>query len=56
MYIILILVCENLSRIAVKVLLSFLWGPKHSEYAAVAFSASVTSWYLRNGMQNFTRQ
>ena len=40
MYIILRLVCENSSRIAVK--MSFLWGPKHGVYAAVSFLAKVT--------------
>ena len=35
MYIILRLVCENFSRIAVKI--TYLWGPKHGVYAAVSF-------------------
>ena len=52
MYIILRLVCENLSRIAVKI--SFLWGPKYGVYAAAYFSFNVTSRYLRDNMQNFT--
>ena len=46
MSIILKLICEKLSSIAVKI--SFIRGDKHV-YAA----ASVTSWYLRNDMQNF---
>ena len=46
------LVCENFRRTAVKI--SFLWGPKHDIYAAVPFSANVTSWYSRNDMQIFT--
>ena len=52
MYIIWRLICEILSRIAV--IMSFLWGPKDCVYAAVSFATSVTSWYLRNNMQNFT--
>ena len=51
MYIILRLVCENLSRKAVKI--SFLWGTKHGVYAAVSFSANVTSWCSRNDTQIF---
>ena len=41
-----------MSGIAVKI--SFLWCRKHCVYAAVSFAAIVTSWYLRNVMQNFT--
>ena len=41
MYIILRLVCENFSRINVKI--SSLWDPKHGVYAAASFSANVTS-------------
>ena len=41
MHIILRLVRENFSRIAVKI--SFLWGPKHGVYATASFSANVTS-------------
>ena len=52
MYIILRLICEILSRIAVKI--SFLWGRKHGVYAASSFAASITPWYLHNDMQNFT--
>ena len=52
MHITLRLICESLSRIAVK--LSFLWCFKHCVYAAVSFAAIVRSWYLRNLMQNFT--
>ena len=52
MHIILRLICESLSRIAVKI--SYLWCRKHCVYAAVSFATIVTSWYLRNVMQNFT--
>ena len=52
MAIILRLICENLSRIAVKI--SFLQGREHCVYAEVSFAASVTSWYLRNDKQAFT--
>ena len=52
MVIILRLICENLSRIAVKI--SFLWGREHGLYAEASFAASVSSQYLRNNMQNFT--
>ena len=52
MHIILRLVCEKLSWIAVKI--SFLWGPKHGVYAASYFSAIVTSWYLHKDTQNYT--
>ena len=52
MRIILRLICEILSRIAVKI--SFLWGHKHCVYAAASFAATDTSWYLRNDMQNCT--
>ena len=52
MAIILRLICENLSCIAVKV--SFLWSCEQCVYAEALFTASVTSWYLRNDMQNFT--
>ena len=45
MYFILRLMCEILSRKAVK---RFLWGLKHDNYAAVSFAASVTLYYLRN--------
>ena len=52
MAIILRLICENLSRKAVKI--SFLWGCENSAYAEASFAAIVTSRYLRNDMQNFT--
>ena len=52
MLIILRLVCEIFSRIAVKI--SFLWCPKHGVYAAPSFSANVMSWCWRNDTQNFT--
>ena len=52
MAIILRLICENLSRIAVSI--SFLWGCEHTAYAKASFVAIVTSRYLRNNMQNFT--
>ena len=52
MHIISRLICEILSRIAVKI--SFLWGRKHCVYAAVSFAAIVASSYLRNDMQNCT--
>ena len=52
MAIILRLICENLSSIAVKI--SFLWGRIHGVYAEASFTASDTSLYLRNDMQNFT--
>ena len=52
MYIIWRLVCENLSRITIKI--SFLWGPKHGVYAAASFSTNVTSWCSRNGTKLFT--
>ena len=52
MTIILRLICENLSCIAVKI--SFLWGREHFVYAEAAFATSFTSRYLRNDMQNFT--
>ena len=51
MYITLGFICESLSRIAVKII--FYWYCKHVVYAAVSFAAIVTSWYLRNVMQNF---
>ena len=50
MVIILRLICEKLSCIAVKI--SFLWGCE--QCAEASFAASVTSRYLRNDMQNFT--
>ena len=50
MAIILRLMCENLSSIAVKI--SFLWGREHGVYAEASFVASVT--YLGNNVQNFT--
>ena len=52
MDIILRLICENLSSIAIKK--SFLWNCEHCVYAEASFAASVTSRYLRNDMQNFT--
>ena len=52
MYIILRLVCENFSRIAVKI--SFLWGLKNDVYAAASFSANVTSWCSHSDTQIFT--
>ena len=51
MAIILRIICENLSTIAV--LISFLWGREHGVYAEASFAATVTSRYLRNDMQNF---
>ena len=48
MAIILRLICENLSCIAVKI--SFMWGCEHCVYAEVLFAASVTSQYLRKDM------
>ena len=35
--------------------ISFLWGHEHDVYATASFAVSVTSWYLRNGMQTFIR-
>ena len=52
MAIILRLICEKLSSIAVKI--SILWGCEHCVYAETSFAASVTSRYLCNDMQNFT--
>ena len=52
MVIILRLICENLSCMAVKI--SYLWGCEHCVYAEVSFAASATSRYQRNDMQNFT--
>ena len=43
MAIILRLICENLSCMAVKI--NFLWGCEHCVYAEVSFAASVTSRY-----------
>ena len=54
MAIIIRLICENLSRIAVKI--SFLWGCEHCVYTEAVFAASVTLRYLRNDMQNFTSE
>ena len=51
MYINLRLICENLSRIAVKLI--FLWGCEHGVYATASFAANVTSWFLRNSMHSF---
>ena len=51
MDIVLRLVCEILSRIAVKI--SFLWVSTHSVYAEASFSANVTSWCSRNDTQIF---
>ena len=51
MAIILRLICENLSSIVVKI--SFLWGREHGVYAETWFAANVTSWYVRNDLQNF---
>ena len=42
MYIILGLIYEILSRIAVKI--SFLWGRKRGVYAVASFEASLTSY------------
>ena len=42
MHITLRFICENFTRISVKI--SVLWGPKYGEYAASSVSASVTSW------------
>ena len=52
MAIILRLILENLSSIAVKI--SFLCGCEHCVYAEASFAAIVTSRYLRTDMQNFT--
>ena len=52
MYIILRLVCETFSRIAVTI--SFILGHKHGVYAAASFAANVTSWCSRNDKKNFT--
>ena len=52
MHIILRLVCEKLSGIAVKI--GFLWGRILCVYAAASFAAIVTSSYLRNDIYNFT--
>ena len=52
MAIILRLICENLSSVAVKI--SFLWGCEHCVYAEVSFAASVSLRYLRDDMQNLT--
>ena len=52
MYIILRLICEILSKIAVKI--SFLRGRKHGVHAAASFAQPVTLLYLRIDMQNFT--
>ena len=52
MSIILRLICENLSCIAVKI--SFLLGREHSVYAEASFAASVVSRNSRNDMQDFT--
>ena len=52
MAIILRLICEKLSSIAVKI--SFLWRCEHCLYPEAPFAASDTSRYLRNDMQNFT--
>ena len=52
MAIILRLICENLSSIAVKI--SFLWGREHCVYAETSFAASVSSRYLHNDMKIFT--
>ena len=52
MCIILRLVCETFSRIAVKI--SFLCGPQHGIYRATSFSANVTSWCSRDNTQNFS--
>ena len=49
MYIILRLLCENISRIAVKI--SFLWGLKYGVHAAASFSINVTSWCSRRYTQ-----
>ena len=51
MAIILRLICENLSSIAVKII--FLWGYEHCVYVGASFAAS-RPLYLRNDMQNFT--
>ena len=51
MYIILKVVCENFSRITVKI--SFLWDHKHEVYAAASFSANVTRFSC-NDTQIFT--
>ena len=52
MYIIFRLFCEIFSKLAVKI--SFLWGPKHVEYATASFSSNVTSWCSRNDTHFFT--
>ena len=50
-YIILRLVCENFSTIAVKI--SFLCGPKYGVNVAAPFSANVTLRCSRNDTQMF---
>ena len=52
MAIILRLICENLSCMAVKI--SFLWGYKLCVYVEASFTTIVTSRYLRYDMQTFT--
>ena len=52
MCIILRLICEILSGIAVEIKL--LWDSKHGVYGAASFIAIFTSWYLRKNMRKFT--
>ena len=52
MYIILRLVCENFSRIAVKI--SFLGGPKRGVYPTTSFSSIVMPGCLHNDTQFFS--
>ena len=52
MNIILRLICENFSRIAI--IIGFLWGHEHGVYAAASCVVSVMSCYLSNNLQNFT--
>ena len=50
MFIISTLICENFSRVAVKIS----WGYEHGVYAAVLFSANVTSSCSRYDTHIFT--
>ena len=53
MYIIIRLICENLSKEAVK--LSFRKGRKHNVYAAASIVVSVKSYYLREKGSDLTQ-
>ena len=52
MFIILRLICEILSGIAVEI--RFIWDSKHGVYGAASFIAIVTLWYLRKDMRKCT--